>query len=293
MISSVWNSFAMCCEDYKLQIGRFLDNELTPDVRADVTEHLQTCSACNLELESLQELTLGISDSSEVSVPSDLWDSIECRLGADADRSAKRAVMNYRPFRTRRWALAASLVFVVGLGMLGVSLMDNSAEASTINFSVLLDGLPLDAQKAFRKFLTLYDAQPGSPPDAKKFASSLDFETPPTLPGGFHLDSVYLLQFGDNPGVAASYIRGDEFLATIFHAPVTNENFGTHKDYDCVVGKHHGHKVKVGSWKMVHLTDPTTCHCVLSQLDEASELPAVMAAVAPRASTANVHGHGG
>lgn len=283
----------MCCAEHKHQIGRFLDDELAPDARAEVSEHLQICSACSLELANLRELTLGISDSSDVSVPSGLWDSIERRLNADADCPTERPVTGYRLLRSRRWALAASLVFVCGLGMLGLSLMDSSAKASTINFGVLLDALPLDAQKAFRKFLTLYDAQPGSPLDARKFAPSLDFEIPPTLPGGFRLDSVYLLQFGDHPGVAASYKRGGEFLATIFHAPVKNENFGTHKDYPCAIGKHHGHKVEVGSWKMVHLTDPTTCHCVLSQLDETSELPAVMAAIAPRASAAHVHGHDG
>ncbi|MCH8966864.1 MAG: hypothetical protein IID43_04235 [Planctomycetes bacterium] len=253
---------------------------------------MQTCSACSLELANLQELALGICDSSDASVPSKLWDSIERRLSTGADYPTERGVTPYRLLPSRRWALAASLVFVVGLGMLGLSLMDSSARASTINFAVLLDALPLDAQKAFGKFLALYDAQPGSPLDARKFAPSLEFETPPTLPGGFRLDSVYLLQFGDRPGVAASYKRDGEFLATIFHAPVKKENFGTHKDYPCVVGKHHGHKVEVGAWKMVHLTNPTTCHCVLSRLDERTELPAVMAAVAPELPAGGTrHGH--
>ena len=67
----------------------------------------------------------------------------------------------------------------------------------------------------------------------------------------------------------------------LFHRPVQKEDYGTHKDHACVVGKHRGHKVEVGQWRLVHLTDPTTCHCVLSRLDEQTELPAVMAAVAP------------
>lgn len=284
-------TFVMRCEKHEHQIGRFLDNELAPDARVEIAEHLETCSVCRRELANLQELTSGVSDCRDVSIPSDIWKSIERRLKTRADRPAERAVTGYRLRGSRRWALAASLVFVVGLGLLGLSSMNSSAKASTIDFGVLLDALPLDAQAAFHKFLTLYDARPGSPLDARKFAPSLDFETPPTLPGGFHLDTVYLLQFGNRPGVAASYVRDGEFLATIFHTPVKKEFFGTHKDYPCAVGKHHGHKVEVGSWKMVHLTDPSTCHCVLSQLDEALELPAVMAAVAPRAATAHTHEH--
>ena len=281
----------MRCETVRQQLGRLLDDELVPHVRAEVNDHLQTCPACILELESLQDLTSALSDSEPVSVPGNLWASIECRLDSATGRPS--APIENRPglLRRRPWALAASVVMAVGLGVLALSLMDNQAKASTVNFGVLLDALPLDAQKAFRKFLLLYDARPASPVDAKRFAPSLDFATPPTLPGGFRLNSVYLLQFGAQPGIAASYDRNGEFLATIFHTPVKQEDFGTHKDYPCVVGKHHGHKVQVGAWKLVHLKDPTTCHCVLSQLDERSELPAVMAAVTPRAAAADAYDH--
>jgi hypothetical protein len=81
--------------------------------------------------------------------------------------------------------------------------------------------------------------------------------------------------------VAAWYERAGEPLVVIFHPPVQTEDFGTHKDYPCVIGEHRGQKIVVGSWKMVHLTDSTTCHCVLSRLDERAELPAVMNAIAP------------
>ncbi len=282
----------MCCEQHKHEIGRFLDDELTPDAHAKISEHLKTCSACSRELADIQELTSSISDSSRVTVPSNLWGSIKHRLdAATCEKPAKPPVIRSPLVWSRRWAMAASLGFALAIGMFVLSLTNSPAQASAIDFGILLDALPLDAQKAFQKFLKLYDAQPGSPSDAKKFAPSLDFETPQTLPGGFALKSVYLLQFGNRPGVAATYGRDGEFLATIFHPPVEKESFGTHKDYPCAIGKHHGHKVEIGSWKMVHLTDPTTCHCVLSQLDETSELPAVMAAVAPRATTSHAHGH--
>lgn len=281
----------MCCENTRQQLGRFLDDELAPDVRAEVSDHVQTCAACSLELERLRDLTSALFDRETVSVPGNLWDSIERRLDSQSDPAAVPHQARRWKFRRRPWVLAASVVLAVGLGLLGPRLVDTQARASTVNFGVLLDALPLDAQKAFRKFLAFYDAQEASPVDAERFAPSLDFATPPTLPGGFRLKSVYLLQFGDEPGIAASYERNGEFLATIFHAPVEQEDFGTHKDYPCVVGKHHGHKVEVGEWSLVHLTSPTTCHCVLSRLDEGTELPAVMAAVAPHTSASDPHGH--
>ena len=139
--------------------------------------------------------------------------------------------------------------------------------------------------------LVLYDAEKCSPHQAKRYAPELNFDLPVGLPGGFRLETVYLLRFGDQPGVAATYGRSDEFLGVVFHAPVRQENFGMHKDYPCVIGKHRGHKVSVGEWRLVHLTDPTTCHCVLSRLNEYDELPPVMAAVAPRLPGSSTHRH--
>jgi hypothetical protein len=180
--------------------------------------------------------------------------------------------------------VAAAIIFVLGIGLLALIFTDgtaNRAEASPINYGMLLDGLPLDAHKAFREFLVFYGGKPITPFEAKRYAAGLNFEVPGTLPGGFVLRTVYALRFGDEPGVAARYERGEELLATVFHAPVVPESYGTHKDLPCVIGQHRGRKVEVGPWKLIHLTDPTTCHCVLSRLDEDTELPAVMAAVAP------------
>jgi hypothetical protein len=183
---------------------------------------------------------------------------------------------------SRVWtALAATVVFAVGLGLIATTLSTPTAEAATVNFEVLLDALPLDARKAFCKFLVLYDAKEIAPAAAAGLAPDLNFAIPWTLPGGFELQQAYVLRFGAHPGLAASYDRGSEFLGVIFHPPVPEEQFGTHKDYDCVVGKHRGHAVTVGPWRLVHLTDPTTCHCVLSQRTDTTGLPEILAAIAP------------
>jgi hypothetical protein len=61
--------------------------------------------------------------------------------------------------------------------------------------------------------------------------------------------------------------------------------------------------VKVGEWRLVHLTDRTKCHCsgachcvltcqcVLSKLNEDTELPNVLAAVTPDSSATREESH--
>lgn len=274
----------MCCAERKHQLGRFLDDELDPAERAAFSDHLDHCTACSLELAELRELSSAIADPGEANVPAEIWISIEDRLEATTRDPSGTDKARPGVLHARRWMVAASIGLAAGLGVIGLSLVENRAEAFVIDYEDLLNGLPLDARKAFRTFLDTYNARPGSPTAAKRFAPSLSFDTPSTLPGGFRLVGIHLLDFGNRPGVAASYERDGEFLATIFHAPVKKEEFGTHRDYPCAIGKHRGQKVEVGTWKMVHLTDPTTCHCVLSQLDGTTELPAVMAAVAPSAA---------
>ncbi len=273
----------MRCEEIRQQLGPYLDNELPSGVEALVSAHLEACKTCRLESAALNRLASQLERAPSVPVPDALWNSIEHRLDTESPR-----VVTPPPIepvwagRRGPLALAAAVILAVGLGTMGLMSSESHAQPS-VSFCVLLDALPLDAHKAFRKFLVLYDAKQVTPVEARRHAPELSFDTPTTLPGGFRLQGVYLLRFGERPGIAARYDRNGEFLAAIFHTPVRQEHHGTHKDLPCVVGQHRGHKVQVGDWKLVHLTDPTTCHCVLSRLDEQSELPSIMAVVAPPA----------
>lgn len=281
----------MECEQVQEQLGAHLDGELSADTRRNVDAHLCVCPKCAEELRSLQGLAEALAPKEAVAVPEGLWASIEERLDRDSKHITERASpeTRWRLFR-RPISAAASILFAVGIGLLAIALLHEAtptAEASTIDFGVLLSALPLDAQKALRRFLTRYDAREIPAYTAHARAPDLNFEVPDSLPGGFRRESVYLLRFGDAPGIAAEYYRDrGEFLAVLFHAPVQREDYGTHKDRPCVIGKHRGHTVEVGPWRLAHLTDPTTCHCVLSRLDLQRELPAVMAAVAPRSHAA-------
>ena len=289
----------MDCRTTQPQLGLYLDKAMAPGERAAIEAHLAKCRRCAAELAETTETVSALVPQADVPVPEQLWSSIEARL--DQHRSRR---LPWRIFQ-RPPAMAASILFVIGVGILAASWVGGGSEASAapVDFSVLLDTLPIDADRAFQKFLTRYGARQVSVMQAKKRGAGLSFDLPETLPGGFDLEQVFVLRFGAHPGVAARYSRHGELLAAIFHPPVEREYFGTHKDYACVIGQHRGHEVAVGDWKLVHLTSPTTCHCVLSRLDHATELPAVMQKLAPLSFGANGehpaanhddhHAHGG
>ena len=279
----------MNCQRTRERLGPYLDGELSGALERATEAHVDECPACRRELERLRAITSALSEPVTADVPRDLWPAIERRLD-DTEAAPVPAELNRIRLQGATLA-AAALVGAVGLGLFALSWSGADsvrAEAASINFGMLLDALPLDADKAFRKFLLLYQGRPIAPYQAQHFAPDLNFALPDSLPCGFQLDSAYALRFGSGAGIAARYARRGEILITVFHPRVESEDFGTHRDYPCLIGRQHGHKVQVGAWKLVHLTGPTTCHCVLSRLDETTELPAVMAAVSPRPTSADL-----
>jgi len=289
----------MTCDQIGDILGPFIDDELDPRSRAEVEEHLVACADCRRAYQALRQTVAIMVSVPAPSEPVDLWSAIEQRLDQrDAALHRRARVLRFR----RRFLAAAVIVFAVGLGSFATfrgfrGSGSDVADASTIDFSLLLDALPLDPGKAFRRFLMRYHAKPSTPAEVQRLASGLNFALPDALPGGYQLGRVYSLRFGDHVGVAAEYHLGAEFIVVVFHRPIEREDFGTYRDYRCVIGKHHGHKVQVGDWKMVHLTDPTTCHGVLSRLDERTQLPAILSAIAPepapgeRRATEQAHRH--
>lgn len=209
----------MDCKTAKNQLGQYCDNELPEEPRRDLETHLDSCFFCSEELDAIRELTSAVAAGPIVKVPNELWNSIEARLD---EGQAKGANRHFFRFYKRPPAIAASILLFIGVGF-AVSLWSGGgteARADTVDFGVLLDALPLDPNNAFQKFLTRYNAKEISPFKTRQHAPELTFAIPESLPGGFRLEKTYVLRFGDHSGIAASYSRNDEFLATIFHAPV-------------------------------------------------------------------------
>lgn len=287
----------MNCQETKERLGAYLDGELSPPEATRLRAHVESCTHCQTEAETLRTLGAAIAATASTSPPPELWDRLAHRLDAPAVPGAPRRLAHWlrRPVH-----MAALIGLAVGLGTLVMFLNGSAgtAQASPIDFSGMLDDLPADPQKAFSRFLLRYDATEIPASQARAFAPSLSFDVPATLPGGFNRVAVYGLRFGENTGVAALYERAGEFLAAVFHAPVHPEQFGAHDDLPCVLGPHRGQKVKVGEWSLVQVTDPPTCtcgptcrcaqtcHCIVSRLDD-GDLGPILSTVASGTPTAN------
>ena len=259
-----------------------------------ILAHLAACPGCSEDMALLQALASHLASPSSVAVPEGLWSSIRERLDAELADLQASPIPPKRHLVRRPITIAAAIVLAVGLSAALLNWPDlgvDRAKASTVNFDILLDALPLNPEKAIRRFLVLYDAKPIEPSRAHAHAPDLNFGLPDKLPNGFALGPVYGLRFGDSPGLAAKYTRAGEIVVVIFHPPVHREDFGTHKDYPCIVGEHRGHNVPVGDWNLVHVTDATTCHCVLSRLKLDAELSDVLSAIAPNSPSASHEHH--
>lgn len=268
-------------------LGPYVDGEGSSDTRAAIEAHVCMCTECRFQVEDLRALASRIAAGSPTCVPPALWSRIESQLGAEPPR---RRVARFLQLRSIL-AAAACLALAVGGYLAILQGLSARAEAAPVNFSMLLDGLSVDAEKAFRQFVELYRARRVSSASARQHASQLNFAVPEQLPGGFALHEAYALMIGDSPAAAAIYRRNGEFVGTIFHRAIHPEDYGTYRDHPCVVGEHRGHRVQVGEWRLVHVTDATTCHCVLSRLDETNDLPAILQAVAPDFKPATDHAH--
>lgn len=289
-------SMNMDCKATQEKLGALLDGELSAKERSSLERHLQACTSCTAELERLQALvdrlqSFGRALETTSSPPT--WSAIERQL-PEPTRQTHHQHYILQFFRKPITA-AASLVILIGLGLfvsMWLSPATPTASAATIDYSVLLDGVTSDIGASFQRFISYYRGQQIDPKVASGIAPGLSFALPAELPSRHRLGKVYQLQFGASPGVAAWYEGENGPLVVFFHTPVNKENVGVHKEMPCVVGKHYGHRVDIGRWKLLHFTDPTTCHCILSTLDVESELPAVFAAVAPQfTSTQAGHGH--
>lgn len=277
------------------QLGAFFDGQLPDAQRAQVQDHLKQCPDCMRQLADLSALRDRIVEFQSGDPPPELWQSIEESLDAKEHRDSAFSVRQLVQLTVRR-KLAAAASIAAAIGIIGFAAYwfgrGEPVQAAAIDFSILLDSLSDGAVEAFDQFVAHHGGRLIDPANAHRQAPRLDFEVPAELPGGWRRENTYQLDFGGTPGIAARYARADgEILATVFHPPVKTEDFGSHRDFPCVIGKHRGHSVQVGDWRMVHLTDPSTCHCVLIRDTDDDQLAGVMSAIAPRSEPVQNNDH--
>jgi anti-sigma factor RsiW len=282
----------MNCQTAQTELGPLLDGELPPERAAALRQHVQECGACAEELTSLRELEAAVRSADpatrNASPPSDLWTQIQGRLPSEPAAVPKTIRLFRRPL-----ALAASLALLLGAGAFVAVWLNSTAQvaqAGSIDYQMLLDGLATDADASVNRFLQHYKARRMDVEAVQAEAAPFTFRLPASLPGDYKLQECYRLQFGTNRGYAARYRRADgEPVFVFFHSPVSKTLMGVHRESHCDLAQG-SHCVEVGPWQLIHYTDPTTCHCLLSRVRDESQLRAILAAISSGlASTAPSH----
>lgn len=101
------------------RLNAYVDNELKPDEKAMISNHLQGCLLCRQELQNIISLNELISSQSEVTTPGYLNQKIMARV---TSLSATRIqLMN----NLRKLTLAASLAVSICLGLLFSQFLEN------------------------------------------------------------------------------------------------------------------------------------------------------------------------
>jgi hypothetical protein len=295
----------MKCE-HSEQIGIYLDGELPASESQDLERHFHECSACRQKLDLTRALiaSFAVASANPIQAPAHLWNRIETQLRGPQHKPVPRLLRIFkRPVaaagslaillrgannsiavRARVVSAAASLAILLG-GAAFIGIWVNSsaqvAQATSIDYRVLLDGLPDNVDASVARFLQHYRAEPMDVSAIQQAAAPMRFNLPNELPGGFKLKQAYRLQFSHSPGFAATYRRDSEPLFVFFHTPVNKTVVGVHRQSHCDVAGRGGQCVAVGPWQLIHFTDPTTCHCLLSRIEREEDLHAVLKAVSP------------
>lgn len=286
----------MDCARAREKLGPYVDGELPDGEAHALQEHVRDCPDCTAELGRIEALVRQLERAagpSEIHAPTFLWADIEARLEWGATQTAhhgRKITYPRRPtwvtrFLRRPLAAAASLGLLIGGGVTVAFLVQGSAQkaqAAAIDYAVLLDGLAQDADAAVDRFLRHYSAEPIAPKSAPAAVPGLSFRLPPELPGGYRQEAVYRVRFGTAEGVVGRYRRASEPLVVFFHPPIGQTRLGVHRESECHVAGREGQRVEVGPWQLVHFTDPSTCHCLLSKIGDEAGQSAILAAIAPQ-----------
>ncbi len=275
----------MSCDEVKSWLGELLDGELSAELRPAVEQHLDECPACRSEYESLQSMAAELARSPDAELPAGLWTAIEKRLDAatavpvPSIRPGTRRTRIYQLAR-RPLAAAALVVLAVGLGWLVWSApWTSTAMAAQIDFRPLLEQSDGDIEAGILALIQAYGGEEVSLADGAN-RMRVRVQAPGELPGGLRLKSRYLLNMGRHHRALAFHYTGpDGHLLLLQCPPHIQKDFGNYECLPCRVGSHDGHGVRVGKLYLMHMMSENVCVCVVSTLDERSELPAALDAV--------------
>lgn len=184
----------MICERARELMSAFYDQELEPDTKAAVREHLDSCPECAEQLAQFRELSSLAADMRQPQVPAGMWSAIDASLEVQRHR-ANSAGTQWR--RYSRVALAAVLLVGVSLALFSYLSSQPSDEHHEHEmaeaFDRYLQGLQDRPENAEEVLVARYDGRLVKPEQVAELAK-FEPNAPEHLPEGFSRTGIYVLK---------------------------------------------------------------------------------------------------
>ena len=148
----------MNCSAVQHNLSAYHDNELSPDLRAAVEEHLHTCHDCTVRLVAFREISRVAAELHDPTAPSGMWQELQTKLQRQTRRGQPSRSRTSTSTLTRRHLATAALVLVAISAAYGIWRYQSSKQRQMgVVFGHFLDKFPHDPVAAQQVIVTKYD----------------------------------------------------------------------------------------------------------------------------------------
>lgn len=214
---SLVGNFRMDCFSARQHLSAFHDGELTPDLQAEVGDHLEGCRECARLLAEFQELSHTAAELPTPAAPAEIWPQLEKRLNTQPALPRKSLALLIQ--RRRTWfGIATAAMLLVAASTAAVVWLTRTEPCHdhvAVNFAQYLDQFERNPDVAQQVLLTNYDGRSVSFDQA---AEQVRYRpaTPASLPHGLSREAIYLLRMPCCLCVQAVYKSEDGKRVAVF-----------------------------------------------------------------------------
>jgi hypothetical protein len=266
------------CERTRSCLGAYIDREADAATCAQVEAHLAPCAACSGELRRLRELGAALAAVPRQDPPrNELWEAIARRLDRPVAVRQRRLLA---PVTVRRLTSAAAVALAVGLALFAFSGPGSAvALAAQVDFRPLLSRTDGDIGAGIRALMLAHGGRPISAERARQ-CMKVRVHPPARLPAELRLDGLYLLNMGRSHRSLGFHFVGPRGQLLLLQCPPgIQKRYGDRECMACTAGGREGQVVRSDSLRLMHFESENVCICVVSSLDDGTDLPAVLESI--------------
>lgn len=207
----------MNCSEVQQFLSEYYDGELAEKLRRRVAEHLDHCPACARELGGFENMSQMASALDTPVPPEQLWNRIEAQLGRPSPVQPQPVSKSSRPPPARWFALAASILFAMGLSWFTYQALTSHGEHSRFAAEIrqYLDEFHRDPDAAQQFLLAKYENESVQVDQAAKRVSYRP-AVADGLPEGYKMEATNVMKMPCCTCVQCLCKRSDDSTVAIF-----------------------------------------------------------------------------